>query len=61
VDVKDASYFDIVTTNSVDSAFAIIKPRSGGAQLFSINLTTGAATSLGKLAGGVNAIGMAIV
>lgn len=61
VDVKDASYFDIVTTNSVDSAFAIIKPRSGGAQLFSINLTTGAATSLGKLAKGVNAIGMAIV
>ena len=47
--------FDILSSNGVDTAFA-----ASGSSLYSINLSTGAATTLGTIDGGnVNIVGLA--
>lgn len=50
VDIDSAAGFDIFTSNGVNTAFAALTPTvTSGSTLYTINLTTGAATSLGTI------------
>jgi hypothetical protein len=55
IDFGSFGGFDILSSNGVDTAFA-----ASGSSLYSINLSTGAATTLGTIDGGnVNIVGLA--
>jgi hypothetical protein len=59
VDIDALAGFDIFTSNGVNTAFAALTPASTtGANLYTINLTTGAATSVGAIGGGKRLIGL---
>lgn len=72
VDVRDVTGFDIVTATTTDTAtppvttatnaaLATFRERRGGVGLYSIDLTSGAATRLANLGRGVSPIGIAIL
>ncbi|AFZ25053.1 hypothetical protein Cylst_2860 [Cylindrospermum stagnale PCC 7417] len=59
IDIDSAAGFDIFTNNGVNTAFAALTPASAsGSSLYNINLTTGAATSLGTIGSGNRLIGL---
>ncbi len=57
IKVKGSAQLDI-TTSGTDVAFAILTKSEGGPVLYRIDLTTGAASTLGKIAKGVKPVGM---
>ncbi len=62
LDFTEAAGFDIVTSNGVNTAYALLTTAASGTGLYSITLGTGAATSLGSLGMPLqNAYGLAIV
>ena len=59
IDIDSVAGFDIFTDNGVNSAFAALTPTSTtDSNLYTINLTTGAATLVGSIAGGRRLIGL---
>lgn len=62
VNVTAAAGFDIVTVNGVDTAYAALQvDASGKTEFFQINLSNGAATSLGQIGDGARLFGLAVV
>lgn len=62
IDIDSTAGFDIFTENGVNSAFAALTPASTtGSNLYTINLTTGAATSLGTIGTGRRLTGLTSV
>ncbi|RCJ23261.1 hypothetical protein A6S26_01510 [Nostoc sp. ATCC 43529] len=62
LDIISAAGFDIFTDNGVNTAFAALTPAStSGSNLYTINLTTGAATSLGTISSGKRLIGLTAI
>ncbi|MDZ8109740.1 MAG: DUF4394 domain-containing protein [Nostoc sp. DedQUE12a] len=62
IDIISAAGFDIFTDNGVNTAFAALTPAStSGSNLYTINLTTGAATSLGTISSGKRLIGLTAI
>ncbi|MCF2144884.1 DUF4394 domain-containing protein [Desmonostoc muscorum LEGE 12446] len=62
LDIISAAGFDIFTDNGVNTAFAALTPTSiSGSNLYTIDLTTGAATSVGTISGGKRLIGLTAV
>ncbi len=62
LDIISAAGFDIFTDNGVNTAFAALTPASAsGANLYTIDLTTGAATSVGTISSGKRLIGLTAV
>ncbi|MBD2384100.1 DUF4394 domain-containing protein [Cylindrospermum sp. FACHB-282] len=62
IDIDSAAGFDIFTNNGVNTAFAALTPASAsGSILYNINLTTGAATSLGTIGSEKRLIGLTVV
>ncbi|BAZ32910.1 hypothetical protein NIES4074_54170 [Cylindrospermum sp. NIES-4074] len=62
IDIDSTAGFDIFTANGVNSAFAALTPASTtGSSLYSVNLTTGAATSLGTIGTGRRLTGLTAV
>ena len=61
VDVSSINGFDIATSGQGNLAFAALQPASNGvSQLYSINLTSGAATLIGTIGGGDIIDGLAV-
>ncbi|MBE9004597.1 DUF4394 domain-containing protein [Fortiea sp. LEGE XX443] len=59
VDIDSAAGFDIFTNNGVNTAFAALTPTTTfSPTLYSINLTTGAATSIGSIGSDRRLIGL---
>ncbi|HEX8915065.1 MAG TPA: DUF4394 domain-containing protein [Humisphaera sp.] len=70
VDARDPVGFDVVSTAAddgsggttvTDTGYAVFKARGAKASLYTINLTTGAATPVGVLAKGVSPTGFAVL
>ena len=63
IDVVGATGFDILSVDGTDTAYAALKVDGRGArtQLYTIDLTTGAATAVGRLANGATVLGIAAV
>ncbi|MBD2536207.1 DUF4394 domain-containing protein [Nostoc flagelliforme FACHB-838] len=62
LDIISAAGFDIFTDNGVNTAFAALTPAStSGSNLYTIDLTTGAATSVGAISSGKRLIGLAAI
>lgn len=62
LDIISAAGFDIFTDNGVNTAFAALTPAStSGSNLYTINLATGAATSVGTISSGKRLIGLAAI
>ncbi|ODH02805.1 hypothetical protein A4S05_22380 [Nostoc sp. KVJ20] len=62
LDIISAAGFDIFTDNGVNTAFAALTPAStSGSNLYTINLTTGAATSVGTISSGKRLIGLTTI
>lgn len=59
LDIASAAGFDIFTESGVNTAFAALTPTSAsGSNLYTINLTTGTATSVGSISSGKRLIGL---
>lgn len=59
IDIDSVGGFDIVTNNGVNTGFAaLILASTSGSSLYNINLTTGAATSLGTIGNEQRLIGL---
>lgn len=62
LDISSAAGFDIFTDNGVNTAFAALTPTSAsGSNLYTINLTTGAATSVGSISSDKRLIGLTAI
>ncbi|WP_373528673.1 DUF4394 domain-containing protein [Nostoc sp.] len=62
LDIASAAGFDIFTDNGVNTAFLAATPTSAsGSNLYTINLATGAATSVGSISSGKRLIGLTAV
>jgi hypothetical protein len=61
VDARDPVAFDIATTGATNTAYAAFRARGQRLSLYTIDLTTGAATNVGTLGRGVSPVGIVVL